>query len=317
MAIWFELKVSMLSLLTIVFTALTTITIIEAQASENVNFDCGSTGFDADVEIVPEDGRARIQTRRGVFFAIPQSDGHYVNEENQLQFFPSQSPPVLWIGSEQFNCRLANNANSSNEKLNHNSGAIGGKEKHYKNTIGESLGGKVRDGPGTNFRKIGSLREGARISILSSTGVRFDGYDWFHIRYGKKSGYQWGGIMCAYSKMVKGVFTICKKKRANISKTKAQNSRKGWMAFAIGNNGVFGHGAANNRRQAQKFALQFCNQSSCRIEDVTQAQCHAMATTPGGFWFGSGENIKVAKKFAIGFCRSAGASCKIEYSFCR
>ena len=56
------------------------------------------------------------------------------------------------------------------------------------NASGRSLGGKVRVGPGTQFEQSGSLREGQQISILENTGVRFDGYDWFKISFGKNTG---------------------------------------------------------------------------------------------------------------------------------
>jgi hypothetical protein len=64
-------------------------------------------------------------------------------------------------------------------------------------TQGWSLGGKVRGGPGLNFRQTGSLGEFNRITILRATGVIMGEYEWFEIRYGGgRRGFQWGGILC-------------------------------------------------------------------------------------------------------------------------
>ena len=46
-----------------------------------------------------------------------------------------------------------------------------------------SLGGIVRSGPGTNFPRVASLPEGTPITLLSDTGVSFDGYTWFEIDF--------------------------------------------------------------------------------------------------------------------------------------
>ncbi len=69
---------------------------------------------------------------------------------------------------------------------------------------GASWGGKIRGGPGTNFKQTGSLAEGDLIMLEEDTGVMFNGFPWFKIsRYDSKTGssifgYQWGGIVCAF-----------------------------------------------------------------------------------------------------------------------
>lgn len=80
---------------------------------------------------------------------------------------------------------------------------------------GASLGGNVRSGPGTNYDRIGSLAEGALVSLEENTGTMYDGYPWFRIvQYDMStgaelmSGYQWGGILCAFND-VPGVFQTC------------------------------------------------------------------------------------------------------------
>ncbi|MEP2703925.1 MAG: MliC family protein [Roseibium sp.] len=74
---------------------------------------------------------------------------------------------------------------------------------------GYSYGGKVRSGPGMNYKQVGSLREGDEILLLSGTGAMMDGYEWFEIRYRNgRSGYQWGGIMCSQNPYPT-IFRVC------------------------------------------------------------------------------------------------------------
>jgi len=74
---------------------------------------------------------------------------------------------------------------------------------------GYSYGGKVRSGPGMNFRQVGSLHEGDEILILNGTGAMMNGYEWFEIRYRNgRTGYQWGGIMCSQNPYPT-IFRVC------------------------------------------------------------------------------------------------------------
>ena len=74
---------------------------------------------------------------------------------------------------------------------------------------GYSYGGKVRSGPGMQYRQVGSLREGDGILILNGTGAMMNGYEWFQIRYRNgRTGYQWGGLMCSQSPYPT-IFQVC------------------------------------------------------------------------------------------------------------
>lgn len=73
----------------------------------------------------------------------------------------------------------------------------------------QSWGGIVRSGPGMNYRRQASLREGERITLLENSGVHMNGYDWFKIRYRGRTGYQWGGIICPRGQAVSGTFQVC------------------------------------------------------------------------------------------------------------
>lgn len=202
----------------------------------------------------------------------------------------------------------------------HASGAVGGNEMRLGGQKARSLGGKLRNGPGTNFSAVGSLAEGAPVTVQANTGVRFDGYDWFEIRHGGGVAYQWGGIMCSDGGAIAGMFGDCASLLRSQAPARGQTvaSGGGWMAFAIGANGRFGHGAGASRQEAQTYAMQYCGDASCGIEDMTQAQCHALAGgNRNGHWFGAGNSKRAAENFAMGFCSNAEGSCAIRYSHCR
>lgn len=74
----------------------------------------------------------------------------------------------------------------------------------------KSWGGIVRSGPGTDHRRLDSLREGERISLLERTDVYRDKWPWFRIRYRGKVGFQWGGIICGIDRQIPGAFEICR-----------------------------------------------------------------------------------------------------------
>lgn len=202
----------------------------------------------------------------------------------------------------------------------HASGAVGGNETMLGNLSARSLGGKLRGGPGTNFGQAGSLAEGAQVTVTMNTGVRFDGYDWFEIRHGSGVAYQWGGIMCWEGQPIAGMYGECATVLRSQAPARVQTASNGggWMAFAIGAGGRFGHGAGASRQEAESYAMQYCGDASCRIEDTTRDQCHALASgNRNGHWFGTGNSKRAAENFAVGFCRNAEGSCAIRYSHCR
>ncbi len=72
-------------------------------------------------------------------------------------------------------------------------------------------GGIVRAGPGMNYQKIASLEEGEAVTLLRKSSVIFNRYPWFVIRFDNgRIGYQWGGILCATTQMVEGIFQKCR-----------------------------------------------------------------------------------------------------------
>jgi hypothetical protein len=74
----------------------------------------------------------------------------------------------------------------------------------------KSWGGVVRSGPGMDYPKVASLAEGQPITLLEYADVPvFNGYSWFKIKFGTKTGYQWGGILCGVGKQIPGAFETC------------------------------------------------------------------------------------------------------------
>jgi len=54
-----------------------------------------------------------------------------------------------------------------------------------------SWGGVLRDGPGRNYRQIGSLKEGEPVTLMGRTDVLEDGFPWFKLVTRS------GGILCS------------------------------------------------------------------------------------------------------------------------
>ncbi|MCF6327446.1 MAG: SH3 domain-containing protein [Devosiaceae bacterium] len=74
---------------------------------------------------------------------------------------------------------------------------------------GQSYGGNVRSGPGTNFSQVGDLSEGDHVVIIKDAGVMMNAYGWFEINYGDgKTGFQWGKLLCS-SSAYSGIYQQC------------------------------------------------------------------------------------------------------------
>ncbi|SOE17581.1 hypothetical protein SAMN05877838_2482 [Hoeflea halophila] len=175
----------------------------QAPASEARGFQCGGAIISINPE--PENGTARIVSPRGTEQLRAEADGVWRDATQDLQFYADENPPTMWMGSEQFSCkqifpgrvevRAYGTADSTETPVD---------------SAGKSLGGRLRTGPGTNFGVAGSLAEGTPVTIVTNTGVRFDGYDWFEIRTGNGvSAYQWGGIMCSEARQIAGIYEQC------------------------------------------------------------------------------------------------------------
>lgn len=189
------------------------------------------------------------------------------------------------------------------------------------NVQGQVLGGHLRSGPGVRYPSMGTLPEGTYVTIVYNSEVEYDGYEWYEILMDDGSrGFVWGGILCSNGDKLWGVYASCATYQNEARQMRNQNANadRGWMAFAVGHNGRWGHGAGPSLSAARNFALNNCGGSDCQLIDETQAQCHAMATVPGGHWFGAANSQRQAQSYAMNFCTNAGANgCRIEYTYCQ
>lgn len=63
---------------------------------------------------------------------------------------------------------------------------------------GTALGGNLRAGPGRQFLRLGSVREGEAITVIEDTGVVWRDHSWFVIRLRDgETAHLWGGLICA------------------------------------------------------------------------------------------------------------------------
>ena len=74
-----------------------------------------------------------------------------------------------------------------------------------------SWGGIVRSGPSQSDARVASLREGERVSLLFNTGIVWNDYPWFLIRFRDgQLGFMWGGILCSRGAQVTGTYQRCR-----------------------------------------------------------------------------------------------------------
>jgi hypothetical protein len=74
-----------------------------------------------------------------------------------------------------------------------------------------SWGGIVRNGPSQSNARVAALREGERVSLLFNTGIIWNEYPWFLIRFRDgQLGFMWGGILCSRGAQVRGTFQTCR-----------------------------------------------------------------------------------------------------------
>lgn len=78
------------------------------------------------------------------------------------------------------------------------------------NLYGQSYGGVLRSGPGQEFSKVASLREGDSVEIIGDPNVWWNDYKWFKVRTDRGIGYHWGGILCVPSDTPPaGIYSNC------------------------------------------------------------------------------------------------------------
>jgi hypothetical protein len=192
-----------------------------AEASELTMYECSSEGdvyYEVEVSWVDGNSTARIAPKSEYISAADSSARTETAREQRVASgfsFDSRSYSFFGKGTDA-RLRFKEYPNDAPVPCaeramsqDHASGAVGGNETPLGGQKARSLGGKLRNGPGTNFSVAGSLAEGTPVSVIANTGVRFDGYDWFEIRRGGGVAYQWGGIMCWEGQPIAGMYGEC------------------------------------------------------------------------------------------------------------
>ncbi|WP_269583338.1 DUF4189 domain-containing protein [Roseibium sp. Sym1] len=279
-----------------------------ANASESLSYRCNLGNQFVFVQTIPEEGRAVLEDINGNTSLVPDGRGGYFNDAEEISFEPD-TKSRLWLGDVSHPCQLA----TADVGIKSSGGGA------HLNAQGQSLGGKLRAGPGMSFPQTGSLSEGTWITILANSGVRMDGYDWFEVATDTgQRGFQWGGIMCSNGQQLAGTFQACRAQAAAPRSGTQVAQGRGWMAFALAPGGAFGHGAAPTKGGAEQYAMQYCGNAQCRIADTTQARCHALAVSPNSNGIGAGDSEQAAINFAMGRCSNNGArGCTVKYSYCQ
>lgn len=184
--------------LKLTLTCLLCLPAMQAMAHDGIKYDCSSDGITRMVEFFDDENRVQINIGNDSYGTISDGKGAFLNNFEQTRFYPKDNASLLFLSDKKIIC-----SNFGATKYPNG-------ETYYDNASGMSLGGSLRDGPGTEFPKIGSLAEGSPVNINANTGVNFNGYDWFKISNGTSISYQWGGIMCSNLVKLEGIYEQCK-----------------------------------------------------------------------------------------------------------
>jgi len=185
----------------------------------------------------------------------------------------------------------------------------------YMNETGYSLGGKMRSRPDKSFDKVAKVSKGNRVEIIGKTLMENDGYTWYKVRAGNRSGFMWGGDLCSAYGRIDGVYGDCRNQGIDVENM--------WMVIASDAASRGGYGIAVDRREAQRKAMRDCKKSSCKIINEGQPLCHAYAASrKDGYYDGlaMGHDIYQVRRDAKNNCESYASSkgsCKVKFAMCQ
>ncbi|MBW3098722.1 SH3 domain-containing protein [Pseudohoeflea coraliihabitans] len=213
-----------------------------ARAGET--FQCGDApaGIDFKVTIDTEKRLGSFQGMGRGGLLSPDAGGVWINPETRFAFTPHTEPQFMQLGSMQFLCapetpgfagaetaggQLGTGLAQSDDTLLAVGVAPGNAalasspaetpsqkpvadEEPLDNLPGRSLGGHLRQGPGTEFPSLGKLAENRPVTLLARSSMSLDGYQWFRVALSDgRYGYQWGGILCAVGAELPGLYQTC------------------------------------------------------------------------------------------------------------
>lgn len=175
--------------------------------------------------------------------------------------------------------------------------------------VGYSLGGKMRSQPDKSFDTVGRIDRGNRLEIVGRTVMETDGYTWYKVKAGNRTGFMWGGELCYAYKEQRGLFGSCRTQGIDVPRM--------WMVLATDNQSRAREGVHVDRREARRIALRACG-SKCEVVNEGQPTCHAYARSrKEGYWIGTatGDTYSATRKKAKAFCEDFAkikGTCKVK-----
>ena len=93
-------------------------------------------------------------------------------------------------------------------------------------TIGYSLGGKMRSQPSKDYNSVAKIRRGNRLQIIGRTAMSDGGYTWYKVKTGGgKTGFMWGGELCYAYERQAGLYGSCRTQGIEVVNK--------WMVIAV------------------------------------------------------------------------------------
>lgn len=244
---------------------------------------------------------------------LPTSEG-FTYQHNDLKFSGVETFGILETGAATIPCRAQFGLPDDLATM-------------ALNIEARSLGGRLREGPGTAFASVGSLVAQQQLLIVRNTGVRFNAHDWFEVRVSGRSAYAWGGTICLMGERMPGLTGPCAEQQpAQIAGPPRQptppSAAQNWMAVAVDRRGGYGHGRANDAAAAQSAAVQMCGNANCEVHgQPVQTPCQAFADSfERGYYFGvgTGKTESEATSYALAYCTGdSGRECVVRYQYCQ
>lgn len=185
----------------------------------------------------------------------------------------------------------------------------------YMRDTGYSLGAKMRSRPDKMSANIARVAKGNRVEITGKTALETEGYLWYKVRAGNRTGFMWGGDLCSAYGPIDGVYGDCRRQGIRVENM--------WMVIASDATSRGGYGIALSRSEAQRKAMRNCKKSSCKIVNEGQPLCHAYAASrKDGYYDGlaTGRNLSRVRREAKDNCEgfaSIKGTCKIKFSMCQ
>jgi len=183
-------------------------------------------------------------------------------------------------------------------------------------TVGYSLGGKMRSQPSKDFNSVARIRRGNRLQIIGRTAMSDGGYTWYKVQTGGgKTGFMWGGDLCYAYERQAGLYGSCRTQGIEVTNK--------WMVIAVNTQkGRARPGIDIDRSRARQLAMRSCGRN-CEIINEGQPLCHAYAASrKAGYFDGTaqGSTLSEVRRRARDNCEIHAVikgTCKIKFASCQ